>query len=35
MFPPEIKVGIIAISKAGYSVIANAEMAHYVLIKKK
>lgn len=34
MFPPEIKVGIIAISKSGYSVIANAEMAHYVLVKK-
>ncbi|MGB9716260.1 MAG: isoaspartyl peptidase/L-asparaginase [Thermodesulfovibrionales bacterium] len=35
MFPPEIKVGIIAISKKGFSVVANTEMANYALIKEK
>lgn len=35
MFPPEIKVGIIGISRAGYSVIANTEMAHYALVKER
>jgi beta-aspartyl-peptidase (threonine type) len=35
MFPHDIKVGIISISKAGYSVIANAEMSHYALVKER
>jgi L-asparaginase/beta-aspartyl-peptidase (threonine type) len=35
MFPPEIKAGIIAISKTDFSVEANTEMAHYVLIKER
>ncbi len=34
MFPPEIKIGIIGISKKGFSVVANTEMAHYALIKE-
>lgn len=34
MFPPEIKIGIIAISKKEFSVVANTEMAHYALIKE-
>jgi beta-aspartyl-peptidase (threonine type) len=34
MFLPEIKVGIISISKTDYSVIANTEMAHYALVKE-
>jgi len=35
MFPNEIKVGIIAISKAGYSIASNTGMAHYALVKEK
>jgi L-asparaginase/beta-aspartyl-peptidase (threonine type) len=35
MFPLEISVGIIAISKTGYSVVANSEMAHYAMVKEK
>lgn len=34
MFPPEIKIGVIAISKKGFSVVANTEMANYALIKE-
>lgn len=35
MFPPAIKVGIIVISKAGYSMVSNTKMAHYALVKEK
>ena len=35
MFSPEIHVGIIAISKTGYAVIANTQMAHYAMVKEK
>jgi L-asparaginase/beta-aspartyl-peptidase (threonine type) len=35
MFPLEISVGIIAISKSGYMVAANSEMAHYAMVKEK
>jgi len=35
MFPLEISVGTIAISKTGYSVVANSEMAHYAMVKEK
>src|SRR4030042_248152 len=35
LFPLEISVGIIAISKTGYSVVANTEMAHYAMVKEK
>jgi L-asparaginase/beta-aspartyl-peptidase (threonine type) len=35
MFPLEISVGIIAISKTGYSVVSNSEMAHYAMVKEK
>lgn len=35
MFPNEIRVGIIAISKAGYSIESNIAMAHYALVKKR
>jgi beta-aspartyl-peptidase (threonine type) len=35
MFPNEIKVGIIAISKAGYSITSNTDMAHYALVKER
>ncbi len=34
MFPPEIKIGIIAISKEGFTVTSNTEMANYVLVKE-
>jgi beta-aspartyl-peptidase (threonine type) len=34
MFPPEISVGIIAISKAGCAVASNTEMASYSMVKK-
>jgi beta-aspartyl-peptidase (threonine type) len=34
MFPPEIKIGIIAISKEGFTVASNTEMANYVLVKE-
>jgi isoaspartyl peptidase/L-asparaginase-like protein (Ntn-hydrolase superfamily) len=34
MFPPEIKIGIIAMSKEGFTVASNTEMANYVLIKE-
>jgi len=34
IFPPDIIVGIIAISRDGYAVISNKEMAHYVLLKE-
>ncbi|MEW6162147.1 MAG: isoaspartyl peptidase/L-asparaginase [Nitrospirota bacterium] len=34
MFPPKIKVGIIAISRTGHAVISNTEMANYVLVKE-
>lgn len=33
-FPHEIKIGVIAISKGGFSVVANTEMASYALIKE-
>jgi L-asparaginase/beta-aspartyl-peptidase (threonine type) len=35
MFPLEISVGTIAISKKDYSVVANREMAHYAIVKEK
>jgi beta-aspartyl-peptidase (threonine type) len=35
MFPSEIKVGIIAISKTGYSIASNTDMAHYALVKER
>jgi L-asparaginase/beta-aspartyl-peptidase (threonine type) len=35
MFPLEISVGIIAISKTGYSVVSNSEMAHYAMVKER
>jgi isoaspartyl peptidase/L-asparaginase-like protein (Ntn-hydrolase superfamily) len=35
MFPLEISIGTIAISKIGYSVVANTEMAHYAIVKEK
>jgi beta-aspartyl-peptidase (threonine type) len=34
MFDPEIKVGIIAISKEGFTVTSNTEMANYVRVKE-
>ena len=33
-FPPEIPVGIIALSKSGYSVASNRSMAHAVLVSE-
>jgi beta-aspartyl-peptidase (threonine type) len=35
MFPPEIGVGIIAVSKTGYAIVANTEMAHHVMVKER
>jgi L-asparaginase/beta-aspartyl-peptidase (threonine type) len=35
MFPLEISVGIIAISKSGYTVASNSEMAHFAMVKEK
>ncbi len=35
MFPLSSSVGIIGISKAGYAVVSNAEMAHYAMVKEK
>lgn len=35
MFPREIPVGIIGISKAGYAVASNIEMATYALVKER
>jgi L-asparaginase/beta-aspartyl-peptidase (threonine type) len=35
MFPLEISVGIVAISKKSYMVAANTEMAHYTMVKEK
>jgi beta-aspartyl-peptidase (threonine type) len=35
LFPLEISVGIIAISKTGYGIAANTEMAHHVMVKEK
>ena len=35
MITSEMKVGIIAISKKAYSVVANTEMAHYAMVKEK
>jgi len=35
MFPHKIKVGIIAISKSGYTIVSNTDMAHYALVKEK
>jgi L-asparaginase/beta-aspartyl-peptidase (threonine type) len=35
MFPREISMGIIAISKTGYAIVANTEMAHYAMVKEK
>ncbi|NWF53098.1 MAG: isoaspartyl peptidase/L-asparaginase, partial [Nitrospirae bacterium] len=35
MFPPEIKAGIIAITRTDFSVEANTEMAHYALVKER
>jgi len=34
MFPSEITVGIIAISRSGFAVVSNTDMAHYVLVKE-
>ncbi|MEW6571006.1 MAG: isoaspartyl peptidase/L-asparaginase [Nitrospirota bacterium] len=34
MFPPNIKVGVIGISKEGYSVASNTHMASYVMVKE-
>lgn len=34
MFPPEIKIGIIAISKEGFTITSNTKMANYVLVKE-
>lgn len=34
MFPREIPAGIVGISKTGYAVASNIEMAHYVLLKE-
>jgi beta-aspartyl-peptidase (threonine type) len=34
IFPPEITVGMIGISRAGYTAISNKEMANYALVKK-
>jgi len=33
MFPDEVAVGLIGITRAGYAVASNREMAHYALIK--
>jgi beta-aspartyl-peptidase (threonine type) len=35
MFPLEIGVGIIAVSKTGYAIAANTEMAHHVMVKER
>ncbi|MEW6214438.1 MAG: isoaspartyl peptidase/L-asparaginase [Nitrospirota bacterium] len=35
MFPPEIIVGIIAISRRGYAVMSNTEIANYILVKEE
>lgn len=35
MFPLEIGTGIIAVSKTGYAISANTEMAHHVMVKEK
>jgi L-asparaginase/beta-aspartyl-peptidase (threonine type) len=35
MFPHEMSMGIIAISKASYSIVSNTDMAHYALVKEK
>jgi len=35
MFPLEIGVGIIAVSKTGYAIAANTEMAHHAMVKEK
>lgn len=35
MFSPKINIGIIAISKKGFSIVANTNMANYALIKEK
>jgi beta-aspartyl-peptidase (threonine type) len=35
LFPLEISVGIIAISKKGYTIAANSEMAHYAMVKER
>jgi beta-aspartyl-peptidase (threonine type) len=34
IFPPEITVGMIGISRAGYTAISNKEMANYALVKE-
>lgn len=33
-FPREIAVGIIGISRTGFTVMSNREMAHYALVKE-
>ncbi len=33
MFPREMSVGIIAISKTSYAIVSNTDMAHYALVK--
>jgi len=35
MFPLEISIGIIAISKKGYMVASNSDMAHYAIVKER
>jgi L-asparaginase/beta-aspartyl-peptidase (threonine type) len=35
MFPLETGVGIIAISKKGYAITANTEIAHYAMVKER
>jgi hypothetical protein len=34
IFAPGIKAGIIAISKEGFTMASNTEMANYVLVKE-
>ncbi len=35
LFPPEIAAGLIGISKKGYAVESNRDMAHYVMLKER
>jgi hypothetical protein len=34
MFPPEITVGIIGISRTDYTAVSNKEMANYAMVKE-
>ena len=35
LFPDEVPVGLVGISRTGYAVASNREMAHYALIKHR